>query len=275
MRMPEKSMNRWQGLLASVLFAAGLAPVPLALTMQQANAKSNCYSTTSNNNTLFLDQLSGASCTAPIATTTSQSAVGPGGNRWDTQVYLGFSLPLEQGFNPHLVGGVRTTNINASGFVYGADIGASVSLLKGLADAQSYLVAVAGGPVVQGEGGVGWDVGKRSFILRAGAQVPHVRASIDYAIDDKSLRAFLELNTLAAILPALTTTEMTTTSLSCADSATNLHDPTQALMAFLLENYGSGDLFDGMQTNGNPYKGTELQSSFVNGKTCFQAGELG
>jgi opacity protein-like surface antigen len=208
------------------------------------------------------------SCVAP----TAPASVG---DRWDTMGFVGLSFSTGEGFTPHLAAGIRHTNVNAAHFVYGGEINASVSLVKGFEDAQVRLLGIAGkadalGVGLLGNAGIGWDLGANSLLLNAGLQVPYARFFIDYTIDDNSLRAFLEANSYGKI-DAIQRTATCGAGTVLADGAEILQQWGTSIGATSI----AGDIFDGSfdwfgleEFSGVP------SDAFVGGQTCYQMGGL-
>ena len=194
-----------------------------------------------------------------------------GTDRWDTTAFVGLSFPIGESFNPHLSAGIRHTNVGASNFVYGGEISASISLIKGLQDARVRLIGLAGnanalGVGLLGNAGIGWDVGAESLLMTAGLQAPHARLLLDFAIDDISLRAFLEANSygkIGAICGAGTV---------LADGAGILQLWADVMGATDVE----GDIFSGSFDWYGPelFSGTP-SSAFSGGETCYKVGSIG
>jgi hypothetical protein len=260
--------------LAALLFCCGLSVLAVAISPTGALADSSCY-TFANVGESGPDGMGSFSC-EPRSATTVTTTTGES-HRWDTTAYVGVSLPIGEAFNPHFDFGVRETNVGTSGFVYGVEANSSVSLLKGLQDSQVRLLGVVGGTLLQGTGGVGWDVGHDAFMLNIGLQVPYVRGFLDYHLDDKTLRAAMELNTIGAIRAAQQMTEINQ-SLGCAGTS-RLDTASQALAdlaSFLgfANPSGSDDIFNGRIDNspGPGFfavsRGTP-SSAWTNGQTCF------
>ena len=258
-----------RGPFAASGFALSLALALLLSSPAQAQGlpTTGCYAAIdgeiySEGNIYFA--LGNNSCAAP-------NGSNGGTDRWDTTAFVGLSVPLGEAFNPHLSAGIRRTNVTAGNFVYGGEINASVSLIKGLEDAQIRMLGIAGGATTLGVGllgnaGIGWDIGAASLLLNAGVQVPYARLFIDFAVDDSSLRAFLELNSygrIGAICGAGTV---------LADGAEILQQWADVMGATDVE----GDIFNGAFD----WYGPELFSgspsdAFVGGKTCYELGSLG
>jgi hypothetical protein len=199
-----------------------------------------------------------------------------GSDRWDTTGFVGISFSIGDGFNPHLAVGLRHTNVNANNFVYGGEINASISLTKGLEDTQVRLLGIAGnagtlGVGLLGNAGIGWDFGANSLLLNAGLQVPYARFFIDYTVDDRSLRAFLEANSYGKI-------ETVQNTLTCGNG-TVLANGAQMLQQWAGVLHGtnvSGDIFDGSFdgfAGPETFTGTP-SNAFVNGQSCFELGHV-
>lgn len=247
------------GLIASGL-VGGLA---LAVPTQAAPLPTGCYAGAEGNGSF---RFSGNACSAPTSS--------GGGDRWDTTGFVGISVPIGEDFNPHLAVGVRHTNVNAGNAVYGGEINASISLIKGLEDAQFRLLAIAGnadalGIGLLGNAGIGWDTRANSVLLNAGLQVPYARFFIDYTIDDSSLRAFFEANSYGKI-------ETVQSIVSCG-AGTVLADGAEILQKWAKAKSGtnvSGNIFNGsFDFLGFPdtFSGAPSEA-FVDGKTCYQQG---
>jgi hypothetical protein len=256
--------------VALIAFAAPLGGFALSIPAQAMPLPpSGCYASGNvdgEGNKLFHD--SGHACFAPTSTA--------GSDRWDTTGYAGISFSIGEDFNPHFSVGLRHTNVNAGNFVYGGEVNASVSLIKGLEDAQIRLLGIAGnantlGVGLLGNAGIGWDLGANSLLLNAGLQVPYARLFVDYTIDDNSLRAFFEANSYGRI-------EAVQNSLTCG-AGTIIANGAEILRQYADLSGGtdvSGDIFDGF-FNFEPswpqyFTGTP-SAAFVDGQTCFKLGD--
>lgn len=246
--------------VAVVAFGTVFGGVPLVTPV---HAATGCYSGPEGN---FGFDISGNACAAP-------TGASGGSDRWDTTGFVGISFSIGDGFNPHLAVGLRHTNVNASNFVYGGEINASISLTKGMDDAQIRLLAIAGnanalGVGLLGNAGIGWDTQANSLLLNAGLQVPYARFFIDYTIEDKALRAFLEANSYGKI-DAVQSTLTCGPGTILADGAEILENWADALGGTGV----TGDIFDGSFTYffPNVFLGTP-SSAFVNGQTCYTPG---
>ncbi|MHA6691630.1 hypothetical protein [Devosia sp. A449] len=253
--------------LGAGLLALGMVG-GLALTSPAwaAPAVSGCYAGSEGNSGFAYG---GNACSAPTGSA--------GSDRWDTTGFIGLSFSIGDGFNPHLAVGLRHTNVNPSNFVYGGEINASVSLIKGLEDMQVRLLGIAGdagtlGVGLLGNAGIGWDFGANSLLLNAGLQVPYARFFIDYTVDDSALRAFLEANSYGRI-------ETVQNTLTCG-SGTVLANGAEMLQqwASVLPSTGvSGDIFAGSILFPGAF--TEAfagapSTAFVNGQSCFEVGQI-
>ena len=232
----------------------------------------NCYSG-AEGNTYFA--IGGNTCSAPTSTTTTTTTGSS--NRWDTTGFVGLSFSIGDGsFTPHIDLGVRETNVDTSGFVSGGEANLSVSL-KDWNDTQFRVLGLVGENWLLGNAGIGWDIGKHSFILNGGAQAPYVRAFVDYAVDAKTWRAFLELNSLGQIQAAQELTVMQTT-VSCG-AGTVLANPTQILGDWASLMGGTsvvGDIFAGSFNSSffgtQTFAGSQSTTTFLNGQTCYTQG---
>lgn len=206
-----------------------------------------------------------------LGNNTCAAPSGSGSDRWDTSAFIGLSVPIGESFNPHLAVGIRHTNIGANNFVYGGEINASVSLVKGLEDAQIRLLGIAGGADILGVGllgnaGIGWDIGAESVLLNAGLQVPYARMFVDYAIDGNSLRAFLEANSYGQI------GTICGEGAVLADGAGILQQWAEVMGATDVE----GDIFNGsFNWYGPDFFSGSPSDAFVGGQTCYAVGSLG
>jgi hypothetical protein len=242
-----------------------------------AGFDSSCYASAPGglNGTSYFEE-SGNDCAAPTTTTTTTTSGSS--NRWDTTGYVGISFSIGDGsFTPHLNLGVRETNVNTAGFVYGGEANMSLSLTHWFDDTQFRLLGLVGNSWVQGNGGVGWDVGKHAFILNAGVQAPYTRVFIDYALEAKTLRAFFELNSLRR-----------NPGRSRADDDANQNHlrhwyagDAAANSQQLVKHVGwprrcPGGHFQrvyrGLSERFQPFTGTPSTAAFVNGKTCYTPG---
>ena len=136
----------------------------------------------------------GVKCEAPS---------GGGGARWDTTAFVGLSVSFGTGDKSpnggvHLTAGVRRTNVNADGRVYGGEGHASINLAK-LQDIQVRALGLYGNRSALGNGGIGLDFGKSQPVVSAAAQIPFARILVDFHSFDKDLRVFLEGNTYSKI----------------------------------------------------------------------------
>ena len=250
-------------LMLAFVVLIGLVAAPTAVRAQSLES-TGCYADTPPLlNTGYFDFASGGnSCSAPT--------LGGGSDRWDTTAYIGLSFSIGgDGVKPHFDAGVRETNVNANNQVYGGEANFSLSLVDWLNDAQLRLLALGGTTTVLGNAGVGWDFGKHSFLLNAGAQVPHVRGFVDFTVDDKTMRAFLEINSYGQI-------EAVQHTLTCG-AGTVIENASQ-----ILNDWGNligasnitGDIFSGsLYTYGSTgtFGGTP-SPNFSNGLTCFTLG---
>ena len=244
------------------LLAAGLVGGAALTVPAQAGAlPTGCYAGAEGNASF---QFSGNACSAPTSS--------GGGDRWDTTGFIGISIPIGEDFNPHLAAGLRHTNVNASNFVYGGEINASISLIKGLEDAQIRVLAIVGnadalGIGLLGNAGIGWDTRANSVLLNAGLQVPYARFFIDYTIDDSALRAFFEANSYGKI-------ETVQSKVSCG-AGTVLADGAEILQKWATAKSAtnvSGDIFNGsFDFFGFPDRFSGAPSeAFVDGSTCYK-----
>ena len=256
----------------ALLLSSGFAVIGSAT---DAQADSSCYAAPgpsfTPNNYFSLAAYDSYSCVQPASSSTTTS-VTTAGHRWDTTAFVGVSLPIGEAFNPHFDFGVRETDVNTAGFVYGAEANASISLLKGLKDTQFRLLGLVGSTMLQGNAGVGWDADSRALLLNAGLQVPYVRGFLDYRVDNRTLRASLELNSLSAIRAAAQMQEVTQAP-TC--SAGKLDDKDQAftdLLANLNGTATNGDIFVGSfvwSAGLTAIAGGTPSTAWVNNQTCF------
>lgn len=261
---------RRRGVLAEGVVALLLALGPLLLSspaQAQGLPTTGCYAPIqgeiyAEGNIYFA--LGNNSCVTP-------NGSGGGTDRWDTTAFIGLSFPIGESFNPHLSAGVRHTNVGADSFVYGGEVNASVSLIKGLRDARVRLIGIGGnasalGVGLLGNAGIGWDVGAESLLMTAGLQVPHARLFIDYVVDDNSLRAFLEANSygkIGTICGAGTV---------LADGAGILQQWGDVMGATDVE----GDIFSGsFDWNGPEVFSGAPSAAFAGGQTCYKVGSMG
>jgi hypothetical protein len=265
--------------LASVWAVGALLGGALVSIPAQASAAgfdSSCYASAPIGFGASYFEDSGNDCAAPTTTTTATSSGST--NRWDTTGYVGISFSIGDGsFTPHLNLGLRETNVNNAGFVFGGEANMSLSLAHWLDDTQFRLLGLVGNSWVQGNGGIGWDVGKHAFILNAGVQAPYTRVFIDYALEAKTLRAFFELNSLSEIQAAQ---ELTTMQTKITCGAGTLDTPQQILSTWanILGGPGDvmGDIFNGSIVappfGTRTFTGTPSTTAFANGKTCYTPG---
>jgi hypothetical protein len=93
----------------------------------------------------------------------------------------------------HITGGIRRTNVNADGRVWGGEVHTSVKL-QAFSDWQLRALGLYGGTDVMGNAGLGWDFKKSQPMLTAAAQMPYLRLMVDYYPTSNGYRPFIEFN---------------------------------------------------------------------------------
>lgn len=150
-------------------------------------------------------------CTAPEGTGASK--------RTDKRVYMGlvWSLGSNSSKSPDLLIGFRSTQINSSNSVKGADLNVRLQSSKSFALEGARLSYLGGNRNTLANLGAGYSFTNGSALLTAAVQAAHVRAGTDYLLASKNFVPYLEVNTLKRIQPVGSAYSCTTGNLRTVD----------------------------------------------------------
>ncbi len=127
----------------------------------------------------------------------------------DESVYAGLVWELGQKATlaPSVTVGVRSLHVDSGNGLDGADLSLRVRLKDGFAFDSSRLVYVGGERDLMGNVGVGYSFANKEVLGTAAIQGPHSRLGADYLLQSRSVKPFIELNTLSkpdsVVIPAV------------------------------------------------------------------------
>jgi hypothetical protein len=117
----------------------------------------------------------------------------------DDSVYAGLVWELGQSATivPSVTVGARSLNVNSGSSVDGADLSLRIKLKDGFAFDSSRLVYVGGDRDLMGNIGVGYSFVDKDILATVAIQGPYIRAGVDFQIQNKALKPYVEVNTLS------------------------------------------------------------------------------
>ena len=258
-------------MLNRAIFSAVFALCLLEFTVPASaqDPLSNCYDITQYTNVSLIqmtDRLLHAfdlTCNLPIG--------GGSADRWDTQAFIGLAISFGDagqtiGNNVHLTAGLRRTNVNSDGRVWGGELHTSINVQE-LSDWQVRALGLYGNTNILGNAGAGWDFKKSKIILTAAVQAPYLRGMLDYHPTSGSFRPFIELNSYDHI-------RSVSSAQACAAQQTlgnevQIADAINATAPFPIFTGGiiTGSVVS-TPSNSN-INGVANPATWMNGKTCY------
>lgn len=192
-------------------------------------------------------------CSLPAGTGASK--------RTDNRVYMGlvWSFGKNASKTPDVLIGLRTTRVNSSNSVKGADLNLRLQSAKNFAPEGLRLSYLGGNRSAMANIGAGYSFVSGSALITAAVQAAHVRVGTDYLLANQNFVPYFELNSLKRIQPA-------GSSYSC--STGTLRNVDQNVTA----QSGLGDFAQpGLYTPGSDLS-TILDMPYlpVGSKTCFE-----
>ena len=125
----------------------------------------------------------------------------------DDSVYAGLVWELGQNATimPDVTVGARSLHVNSGNSVEGADLSLRVKLKDGFGFHSSRLVYVGGERDIMGNIGVGYSFVDKDVLATVAIQAPYARAGVDFQIQNKALKPYVEVNTLDNVKSKLNT----------------------------------------------------------------------
>ena len=204
----------------------------------------------------------GVTCNSPIG--------GVSADRWDTRVFIGLAISFggegkTTSKNVHLTAGVRRTNVNSNGRVWGGELHTSVNVHE-LTDWQVRALGLYGNTSISSNAGAGWDFKNDNFIMTSSVQIPYLRGMVDYYPTNGSFRPFIELNSYDKI-------RSVSSAQTCAAQQT-LGNEVQIADAFntTIFQVFNGGIITGSVRSGDSninVSGVANPATWKNGVTCF------
>lgn len=183
-------------LKSSILLAAALASGAAFSQDEEAPTGVQCFNITDF--TQVANQTGGyqmGTCLTPEGTGASK--------RSDKRLYMGlvWSLGKNASKTPDVLVGFRSTQINSSNSVKGADLSLRLQSAKEFAVEGFRLSYLGGNRNTLANIGAGYSFASNSALVTAAVQAAHVRAGTDYLLASKNFKPYLEANTLQRIKP--------------------------------------------------------------------------
>lgn len=135
-------------------------------------------------------------CSLPAGTGASK--------RTDNRVYMGlvWSFGKNASKTPDVLIGLRTTRVNSSNSVKGADLSLRLQSAKNFAPEGVRLSYLGGNRSAMANIGAGYSFVSGSALITAAVQAAHVRVGTDYLLANQNFAPYFELNSLKRIQPA-------------------------------------------------------------------------
>lgn len=211
------TLNTMKNLLkSSILLAAALAS-GAAFSQDSTEVRPNCYDVTGAGETTAAT--SGV-CSSPAGTGASK--------RTDNRVYMGlvWSFGKNASKTPDVLIGLRTTRVNSSNSVKGADLNLRLQSAKNFAPEGVRLSYLGGNRSAMANIGAGYSFVSGSALITAAVQAAHVRVGTDYLLANQNFVPYFELNSLKRIQPTGSSLSCSTGSLRNVDRNVSLENVT-------------------------------------------------
>lgn len=242
-------LNIMKKLLKSTILLATALASGAAFSQDSTEVQPNCADVVGGGELAYTYGV----CSLPAGTGASK--------RTDNRVYMGlvWSFGKNASKTPDVLIGLRTTRVNSSNSVKGADLNLRLQSAKNFAPEGLRLSYLGGNRSAMANIGAGYSFVSGSALITAAVQAAHVRVGTDYLLANQNFVPYFELNSLKRIQPA-------GSSYSC--STGTLRNVDQNVTA----QSGLGDFAQpGLYTPGSDLS-TILDMPYlpVGSKTCFE-----
>jgi hypothetical protein len=158
-------------------------------------------------------------CSSPTGTGASK--------RTDNLVYMGlvWSFGKNASKTPDVLIGLRTTRVNSSNSVKGADLSLRLQSAKNFAPEGVRLSYLGGKRSAMANIGAGYSFVSGSALITAAVQAAHVRVGTDYLLANQNFVPFFELNSAKRIQPTGSSYSCSTGTLRNVDRNISLGQP--------------------------------------------------